>query len=191
VAETEVSQWAIVILLILLVIATVIDMQQHRIPNVLSLGGIILGIALQGWASGLSGIIAGVGGTAVGIAIFLPFYLAHGMGAGDVKLMGAAGAFLGPANALLATGLSLAAGGVMAIIVLLARGGLGDLLKRYWSTLKCFIYSRKIVYPPTAVGEVAAMKFPYAAAVGIGTVATLWWVAELQGLADFLFTLIR
>ena len=189
--ETAVSQGAIIILLILLVIAAVIDIQQHRIPNMLSLGGIITGIALQGWVSGLSGIIAGGGGAAVGIAIFLPFYLAHGMGAGDVKLMGAAGAFLGPANALLATGLSLATGGFMAIVILLARGGLRDLLKRYWSTLKCFIYTGKIVYPPSAATEVAAMKFPYAAAIGIGTVLTLWWVTGLQGLTDFLSTLIR
>jgi len=191
VTEATVSYGSIVILLLLLAIASGIDMQQHRIPNVLSLGGIILGIALQGWASGSSGVIAGVGGGVVGIGIFLPFYLAHGMGAGDVKLMGAAGSFLGPMNALLATGLSLAAGGVIAIIILLVRGGLGALLKRYWSTLKCFIYSRKIVYPPASVGDVAAMKFPYAAAIGIGTVVTLWWTNELQELTDFLLSLIR
>jgi prepilin peptidase CpaA len=107
------------------------------------------------------------------------------MGAGDVKLMGAAGAFLGPYYALLATGLSLAAGGVIAIIILLIRGGLTPLLKRYWATLTCFLCTRKIVHPPPAMGEVAAMKFPYAAAIGIGTVTTLWWVNEFQGLTDF------
>jgi prepilin peptidase CpaA len=157
----------------------------------LSLGGIILGIALHGWTAGFPGLVTGLGGAAVGMAIFLPFYLARGMGAGDVKLMGAAGSFLGPQNALLATGLSLAAGGVMAIIILLVRGGLISLLKRYWATIKCFFYTRKIVHPPPAAGEVAAMKFPYAAAIGIGTVATLWWLTTLQGLTDFLLLLIR
>jgi prepilin peptidase CpaA len=186
VTEAAISHGSIVILLLLLAIASGTDMQQHRIPNVLSLGGIILGIALQGWASGFSGIIAGVGGAAVGIGIFLPFYLAHGMGAGDVKLMGAAGAFLGPTNALLATGLSLAAGGVIAIIILLLRGGLVSLLKRYRETLKCFLYTRKVAHHSPAAGDVAAMKFPYAAAIGIGTVATLWWVKEIQELTKFL-----
>ena len=186
-SEAAIHHGSVVVLLMLLVVSSGIDMQQHRIPNLLSLGGIILGIALQGWASGFSGIMAGVGGAAVGIAIFLPFHLAHGMGAGDVKLMGAAGAFLGPYYALLATGLSLAAGGVIAIIILLIRGGLTPLLKRYWATLTCFLYTRKIAYPPSAAGEVAAMKFPYAAAIGIGTVITLWWVNELQGLTDFQF----
>ena len=177
--------------MLLLAVASGIDIQQHRIPNILSLGGLLLGITLQAWASGLSGVMAGVGGAAVGLGIFLPFYLAHGMGAGDVKLMGAVGAFLGPHNALLATGLSLAAGGAMAIIILLLRGGLSPLLKRYWATLRCFLYTQKIVHPPPAAGEVAAMKFPYAAAIGIGTVATLWWITELQELTDFLLLFIR
>lgn len=175
-----------VLLLAILAAATWIDLNHHRIPNVLSLGGIILGVALHGWTSGFPGIITGLGGAAVGIAIFLPFHLAHGMGAGDVKLMAAAGAFLGPLNALLATGLSLAAGGTMAIIILLVRGGLTPLLKRYWKTLKCFLYTHKIVHSPPAAGEVAAMKFPYAAAILIGTVATLWWINELQDLTEFL-----
>ena len=180
-----------VLLLIILAATTWTDLNYHRIPNVLSLGGMILGVALHGWTSGSTGLLTGVGGVAVGFAIFLPFYLAQAMGAGDVKLMGAVGAFLGPHNALLATGLSLAAGGVMAIIILLVRGGLTQLLKRYWATIKCFFYTRKIVHPPPAAGEVAAMKFPYAAAIGIGTVATLWWITELQELADFLLLLIR
>ena len=175
-----------VLLLVILAAATWTDLNYHRIPNVLSLGGIILGVTLHGWASGFPGIITGLGGTAVGMAIFLPFYLAHGMGAGDVKLMGAAGAFLGPQNALLATGLSLAAGGAMAIIILLVRGGLLSLLKRYWATIKCFIFTLKIVHPPPAAGDVAAMKFPYAAAIGIRTIATLWWISELQDLTEFL-----
>ena len=191
VPEATFSYWAIVILLLLLVIAAGIDLQSHRIPNVLSLGGIVLGIALQGWASGYSGIIAGIGGAAVGIGIFLPFYLTHGMGAGDVKLMGAAGAFLGPTNALLATGLSLGAGGVLALVILLIRGGLGSLARRYWATVKCLVVTKKLVHQAPAVGEVAAMKFPYAAAIGIGTVTTLWWVNELQGLTDFQLLLIR
>ena len=115
-SEATVYHVSLIILMLLLAVASGIDIQQHRIPNILSLGGLLLGITLQAWASGLSGVMAGVGGAAVGLGIFLPFYLAHGMGAGDVKLMGAVGAFLGPHNALLATGLSLAAGGAMAIL---------------------------------------------------------------------------
>jgi len=174
-------------LLLILTCAVWIDVSQHRIPNTLSLGGIVLGIALQTWTSGISGLVAGLSGMAVAGAIFLPFYLLHGMGAGDVKLMGAVGAFLGPHDALLATGLSLGAGGAIAFIILLVRGGLAPLARRYWATLKCFLVTRKLIHQPPARGEVAAMKFPYAAAIGIGTVTAMWWLSLLQGPLEMIF----
>jgi prepilin peptidase CpaA len=180
-----------IMILPILIIAVWYDVHQHRIPNALSLGGMILGIMLQIGISGSAGLLAGLGGTAVGIGIFLPFYLLHGMGAGDVKLMGAVGAFLGPYDALLATGLSLGAGGVMALVILLLRGGLSPLAKRYWATLKCLLLTHKLIHQPPAEGEIAAMKFPYAAAIGIGTLAAMWWLSALHPLFGFLLHSIR
>ena len=170
-----ISNGSVIILLSILTAATWIDLNYHRIPNALSLGGIVFGVALHGWISGFPGIATGLGGAAIGIGLFLPFYLLKGMGAGDVKLMGAVGAFLGPQNALLATGLTLVAGGIMAIVILLVRGGLISLLKRFFATIKCFLVYHKIVHPPPQAGDVAVNKFPYAAAIGLGTLATLLW----------------
>ena len=137
------------------------------------------------------GLITGVGGTAVGIGVFLPFYLAGGMGAGDVKLMGTVGAFLGPKYAFLATGLCLGAGGVLAVIILISRGGLKDLLVRYMMTLKCLITTGELCHIPPEPDEVASVKFPYATAIGIGTLVTLWWMGALQGFSEFLLTATR
>lgn len=180
-----------IMILALLIIAVWYDVHQHRIPNALSLGGILLGILLQTWTSGLSGLIAGLGGTAVAIGILLPFHLLQGMGAGDVKLMGAVGAFLGPHDALLATGLSLGAGGIMAFIILLVRGGLIPFATRYWATLRCLLMTHRLIHQPPAKGEVAGMKFPYAAAIGIGTLAAMWWLSALQPLFGLLMQSIR
>jgi prepilin peptidase CpaA len=180
-----------VIILSILAVAVWYDVRQHRIPNALSLGGIVLGVMLQVWTSGLSGLAAGLGGTAVAAGIFLPFHLLQGMGAGDVKLMGAAGAFLGPHDALLATGLSLAAGGVMALAILLVRGGLSPLARRYWATLKCLLVTHKLIHQPPVEGEVAAMKFPYAAAIGIGTLAAMLWLSISQSFSGLLVQSIR
>jgi len=185
--DTATFHGSAIILLTILLIAVWYDVRQHRIPNALSLGGIVLGIMLQTWNYGFSGLAAGLGGAAVALAIFLPFHLLHGMGAGDVKLMGAAGAFLGPHDALLATGLSLGAGGAMAFLILIVRGGLAPLARRYWATLKCFLVTQKLIHQPPARGEVAAMKFPYAAAIGIGTVTAMWWLSLLQESLEFIF----
>ena len=178
-------------LLSILLLASWTDLQQHRIPNVLSLGGILLALALQTWVSGVSGLATGLAGAAVGIGILLPFYMLKGMGAGDVKLMGAVGAFLGPHNAMLATGLSLGAGGLLAIIILAIRGGLKPLAVRYFNTLKCLLVTGKVSHQSPEPGEVAATKFPYAAAIGIGTVVALWWLNILQDMTGFIVSMIR
>jgi len=178
-------------LLTILVFASWTDFQQHRIPNILSLGGILLGTALHTWILGISGFATGLAGAAVGIGILLPFYLRGGMGAGDVKLMGAVGAFLGPHNAMLATGLSLGAGGLLAFIILALRGGLKPLAVRYFNTLKWLLVSGKLSHQSPEPGEVAATKFPYAAAIGIGTVVALWWLNILQDMTRFIFSMIR
>lgn len=180
-----------IMIISILIIAVWYDVHQHRIPNALSLGGIVLGIMFQTGASGIDGLLAGLGGMAVAIGIFLPFYLMQGMGAGDVKLMGAVGAFLGPHHALLATGLSLGAGGVMALVILLLKGGFPSLARRYWATIKCLLVTHKLIHQSPAKGEVAAMKFPYAAAIGIGTLAAMWWLSALQPLFEFILQSTR
>ena len=186
-----VTHWLIVVLLILLAVAAWIDLQRHRIPNIISLGGIVVGIVAHTLMEGYSGLLTGIGGAAVGMGVFLPFYLAGGMGAGDVKLMGTTGAFLGPKYALLAAGLCLGAGGVLAILILISRGGLRPLLVRYLSTIKCLLTTGKICHIPPEPGEVASVKFPYATAIGIGTLVTLWWMGALQGFTEFLLTATR
>lgn len=181
----------VILLLPILAASTWTDINYHRIPNALSLGGVALAIALHTWMAGTSGLLTGIGGTAVAMGIFLPFYLLRGMSAGDVKLMGTVGAFLGPHNTMLAAGLSLGAGGILAILILLARGGFGDMARRYWATFKCLFSTLKVIHQPPAAGEVAAIKFPYAAAIGIGTLAALWWLDMLQDTAGFLLSTIR
>ena len=185
------TQWPVAILLTLLAIAAWIDSQQHRIPNIISLGGIVFGVMAHTWIDGYSGFLTGIAGVAVGMGIFLPFYLARGMGAGDVKLMGAVGAFLGPKHAFLASGLCLGAGGVLAVIILISRGGFKDLAIRYLSTFKCLITTGKLSHIPPEAGEVASVKFPYATAIGIGTLATLWWMGALQGFTEFILSATR
>ena len=71
-----------------------------------------------GWNAGL----ASATGWAVGIAIFFVPFALGGLGAGDVKLLGAIGAWLGPMNALWVGLYAGAAGGVLAIFVALTKG---------------------------------------------------------------------
>ena len=73
-----------------------------------------------------------------GTALFLPFFLLGGMGAGDVKLLAALGAWLGPRDALWLAVYASMAGGVLAVVLGLMHGYLRTALRnmlnlvQYW-----------------------------------------------------------
>ena len=61
-------------------------------------------------------------GCLVGLGVMLPLHILGGTGAGDVKLMAAFGAFLGPAGVLGAFIRMAIVGGVIALAVAVHRG---------------------------------------------------------------------
>ncbi|WP_290652975.1 A24 family peptidase, partial [Aquisalimonas sp.] len=91
-----------VLLLGVVWLALAFDVRQRRIPNALTFGAAAMGVAAQAMLGGTTGLVTAVTGLAVGLAILLPGYLMRTTGAGDVKLMAAAGTFLGPFWALVA-----------------------------------------------------------------------------------------
>jgi prepilin peptidase CpaA len=161
------------LLLFALAAATWIDVKSHRIPNSLSFGLMVAGLLTQSYTSGAEGLLTGLGGLLTGLVIFLPFYFGGGMGAGDVKLMAAVGTFLGPGDTLWATGLTLIAGGVLGVGIMLIRGNAKAFLRRYGLMLQCLFATGQVSYVPPHAGE-AAIRFPYALAIAVGTAATLW-----------------
>ncbi len=157
------------------------DLRHHRIPNWLSLGGLATGLLLQVLTAGVTGLLSGLEGAGLALVLFLPAWLLRGMGAGDVKLMMTVGAFLGPRLVLVAAALTLIAGGVLAVAVLVSRGGFRPVLARYGSTLKCLLVTGNLGYVPPLPTEAAAARFPYAAAIACGTLLALWWSAGTAG----------
>ncbi|WP_137885347.1 prepilin peptidase [Pseudomonas sp. 2FE] len=159
-----------ILLLGLLVIAVVSDLRHHRIPNLLILLGLALGLAGQAYEGGIGGVGNGLLGLLVGFAVFLPLYALGGMAAGDVKLMAMVGAFLTPHDALWAALFSLIAGGLCGFLIVLFRGQLLQTLSRYGLMLK----ARAYLAP--AADEAAGKPFPYSIAILLGTLASLYWL---------------
>ena len=164
-------------LALMLVLAAYSDTRYHRIPNGVTFGGAVAGLVLQSYFGGFEALGSGFLGLAIGFVLFLPFYIRGAMGAGDVKLMAAVGAFLGPSATLLAAALTLIVGGVMAVAILLRHRGLGQLAQRYFTTLNYVVVTGKLVHDGPREGEAAARRFPYALAIGLGT---LWAILCLH-----------
>src|SRR5690349_11322957 len=105
---------------VLLVIACITDVRWRRIPNVLvaalALTGFAYSVTVYPW---LTGVGRSLGGLALGFAIWIAFFVIGAIGAGDVKLFAAAGAWLGPAATWRAALVAAALGGVLAVAMLL------------------------------------------------------------------------
>ena len=105
-------------------LASAIDIRTRRIPNVLTALMSAAGIALA--ATGASGISVGFAalGLVVGLLVMLPGHALGATGAGDVKLMAAIGAIVGPGMAVNAFLFTALTGGLLALGVAVLRGRL-------------------------------------------------------------------
>jgi prepilin peptidase CpaA len=99
-------------------IALVTDLRFRRIPNWLTGSALLAGLAANTFLNGAEGAVSSLEGAALGLAILLPFYLFRTMGAGDVKLLAAFGAVLGPHVLLYVAVYASVVGGIQALIIL-------------------------------------------------------------------------
>jgi prepilin peptidase CpaA len=106
-------------------IAAFIDVYSRRIPNWLTLSAFVVGVAVNAWLHGFGGAGSALLGGALGLLLLLPFYAMRAIGAGDVKLLAAIGAFLGPQLLVTVAVYAAVAGGVLSAVILLRRRRLG------------------------------------------------------------------
>src|ERR1017187_3792283 len=152
--------------------AAVYDVRYRRIPNWLSVGGVLLGFALnsflyQGWPGFRNSLI----GFAVAFVSYLALYALRAMGAGDVKLMAAVGAIVGWPNWFGIFIVTAILGGIMALILVAARG---RVKKTFWNI--AFILSELRGGRPAYmrreeldVKNPKALGLPHGAVIAVGT----------------------
>lgn len=99
------------------------DLRSRTIPNRLTLGMALVGLTQGALLGGWGGAQYAALGWLIGLSILLPPFLLGWLGAGDLKLLAAVGALEGPQLALFAGSYGMAAGGVLALVVLLRRTG--------------------------------------------------------------------
>ena len=154
--------------------AAVIDVRTHRIPNILTFGSAAVAFGYFAWTAGAPGLGASAGGWAIGVALFLPMFLLRGMGGGDVKLLGAVGAWLGPWGVLYAGLYSVLAGGVLALVVGAMHGYLGKAFRNIWGLLGLWRAAGIQPLPGLTIEDAAGPRLAYGVAIAAGTLATVW-----------------
>jgi prepilin peptidase CpaA len=154
------------------------DVKSRRIPNKLTGPSLLFGMALHLTLGGWHGLLNSVAAGLICGGVFLVFYLAGGMGAGDVKLITAVGCLAGLTNTAYLLVLTALAGGVMAIGLALVRGRLKETLLNVGALASHHKNEGLTAHPELNVRNANTLRLPYGLAIAAGCTITLY----LQGL---------
>lgn len=175
------ENWPAWLVTITLIVAAVIDGYKLKVPNWLTFPMILSGWAMSAMSYGWEGLAWSLVGTAVGLALLLPLYAIGGMGAGDVKLLAGVGAWVGGTITLYAFCVSAIVGGVIALVMVLARRGWS---KHYGQFLT--IWNEMVtIRDPEKLAAIAAERkprmllLPYGIPIAIGTIGYFVWMGML------------
>jgi prepilin peptidase CpaA len=146
------------------------DLLTRRIPNWLTFSAVALGVIAQGWAHGWHGAVDGVLGTALGFAIFFPMFATGYMGAGDVKLQMAVGAWLGWWLGLHVAVGAVIVGGLFALCEVIYRGRLKAVFQNGGSFLRSLMVPGLVV-EKLKVDE--SRKFAFGACIAISVAGVI------------------
>lgn len=181
----------------LMVLASISDIKKRIIPNRLTVAFAFIGLGFNTTSDFPRGVLVSVIGFIAGFLIFLVPYVMKAMGAGDVKLMAAAGAITDFRTVLFIAIISALSGG---IIVLISRAASGRLFHTFKNTGKLIIYYfwaviSHIIPLPTIQNRSRQYQIeksngrdayiPYALAIACGSLITiaLSYFGKIQGLS--------
>jgi prepilin peptidase CpaA len=158
----------------LLTLACISDLRTRRIPNVLTFSSAACALLFHLITGGWTAVAWSVCGYVLGAALFFPMFALRGMGAGDVKLLAAVGAWLGPGQIAIVALATSIAGGVLGLVVAVGYGYLRTALSNLWMLLAHWRVAGVRPLPPVTLQGAAGPRLAYAVPIAIGTVMTLW-----------------
>lgn len=164
-------------LVLSLLVATVTDLRQRRIPNLVTLPLILLALLLHSLATGLPGLVHSLQGLGLGFGLLLIPHLLGGIGAGDVKLMAAVGAVLGPAQTFAAFLVIAILGGVVSVATMAVRGELLATLARLGHGFLALFGGAGLAALRVDRTTLRRQGIPYGVVIAAGTVAYLAYEA--------------
>jgi len=146
--------------------AGVLDWRYRRIPNWLTVSGLLAGIGVNTALFGWSGMKAALLGAALGLGLLLPFVLLRSLGAGDWKLAGALGACLGPQQLVTVLMGTVLVAGVMALVVVIWKRRLLQTLRNIVRMLAAF-FRLRMPGPEVSLDSPQSTKIPFGVAMAL------------------------
>jgi prepilin peptidase CpaA len=159
------------VFLAVLMLASWSDVRSRRIPNWITVAGMLAGLGFHAML-GVRALGVGALGLAAAFVVALPLFVSGALGGGDAKLLMVVGAFFGPVDVLLASLVIAVVGGALALGEAARRGALGPVLAACGHLLL-----RWVLTGGRGAGGLAAtqrLSVPYGVAISAGSV--FWWL---------------
>ena len=158
------------VFLTVLMLASWSDVRSRRIPNWITVVGMLAGLGFHA-ARGVGPLGVGVLGLAAAFVVALPFFMSGALGGGDAKLLMVVGAFFGPVDLLLAALVIALVGGALALGEAARQRALGPVLAACGNLLLRWVTTGPRGTAPSTGRQRLAV--PYGVAISAGSV--FWW----------------
>ena len=146
------------------------DARSRRIPNWLTVSGLVVGIVVNSIATGWHGTLFSLEGLAVPLLLLLPPVLMRGLGAGDWKLMGSLGAILGIERVLVVLLATILLAGIIAIFLMVKQRRVLVTLRNMWEILRGVLVFGVRPNPEVNLDNPNATSLPFGVMAGLATV---------------------
>jgi prepilin peptidase CpaA len=160
-------------LVVLVILAAWWDVRSRRIPNALTLAGLLVALALRAFLGG-GALVDGMLGAGLALGVLLPLFAMGGVGGGDVKLLVAVGAFLGLKGAMVGLLATALFGGAMAVLYSARQGVILPALLNTGGLLKYMVTLGRSG-ERTTKETAGAVSVPYGVAIAAGTLFAIWY----------------
>jgi len=149
------------------------DLRTRRIPNALTAPTMIVGAVLNVVYGGCSGLAVSVGGLGLAVGILVLPFVAGGIGGGDVKMMGAIGALVGPHRVAQSLAVGIVLGGLVMVGHLARQGRLREKLLAIATMIGAAATDVSVEPLKLSAEGPDAVSLPYSVPLGLGTLAVL------------------
>jgi prepilin peptidase CpaA len=167
--------YLLVITVICVLTAAIIDVITHKIPNWVTFPSVMLGMLVNCYLEGLQGLVFSILGLVTGFLLLFVVYLLGGMGAGDVKLLCAVGALLGP-KLVFCTFIWMAlAGGTLAIALIIYKKAFSQTLSNLKTLLLGWILRAPNEDANLTIRNQSLIKLPYGVAIAAGAILAVYF----------------
>lgn len=166
------------VLAIVVLFAALSDLTTRRIPNWLTVSGVVSGFAIHAWSSGWNGVWTSAAGMGLALAVYVPLFAIRALGAGDVKLMAAVGAIAGPFLWFCIFVATCLVGGLLALAVVIAKRRLIQTLFNTFQIAQALLKGRN----PASQEPQMDFRDPHAITLPHGlSIALAAWLAIAMG----------